>query len=210
MSKGKAQSLTHLPNRSIINTLLTNTPEATCNCNNVDALANLRMTDGKQLPDCMVSPTLLRHSPRTSREPLSDLQTHRHDEDDRSQHRLAHFLRILKPDLAITLTVQGRERGNRRYSPRAPNLHGLAARVPVSSLNHDEGVRRSLQHHRTANPNLLLNLKVAVAKKGNILRYIGAPTPSLEPQQGHETPNGQVWSVDCTVRKQPTRLIDWQ
>jgi hypothetical protein len=75
---------------------------------------------------------------------LSDPQTHHQLEDHRSPHRPAHFLRILKPDVATTLTVQ--RRGNRRCnSPRAPNSHSHAARVLVSTPNHDEGGQRGLQ-----------------------------------------------------------------
>jgi hypothetical protein len=162
------------------------------------------------------SPTLLRHPPRTLTRTCLTLKPTATTKNDRSQYRLAHFLRILKADVANSLTVWNRERGNHRCYSRVPNSHpSQAARVLVSTPNHNEGLGRGLQHHRTANPNLLLNLKAAVASKGYIQRHIGALTPktSKKERQGRKNlaePQRQVWSPHYPVRKQPTRLIAWQ
>ena len=150
-------------------------------------------------------------SHQTAHVNLSDPQTHRYDDESRCSHRLAYFLRILKPDLANTLTVQGRRT---RRCFRVPNSHSLVARVPVLTPNHDEGVGRGLNHHRTVNPNLLLNLKDAVARKGYKQCHIGAPTVRQTSKQNRDVrprgaSNGEVSSVRCTVPEQPTRLIDW-
>ena len=164
------------------------------------------------------SPTLLRQSPRTHTRTCLTLKPTATTKNDRSQTPSCSFpMNILKPDVANSLIVH-REREETVAAPfKSPNSHRHAAHVPVSTPNHGEGGRKGLHHQCIANPNLLLNLKAAVARKGYVQRHIGAPIPNLEGigKQGRKTSRslkrpGLERTLHCTVRKQPTRLIDCQ
>ena len=127
------------------------------------------------------SPTLLRQSPRTLARTCLTPKPTATAKNDRSRTPYCSFpMKILKPDVANSLIVH-MEREETVAAPfKSPNSHRHAARVPVSTPNQDEGGRKGLHHQCIANPNLLLNLKAAVARKGYIQRHIGAPTPNLE------------------------------
>lgn len=111
---------------------------------------------------------------------LSDPQTHRYEERRRFPHRLAHFLYILKPDLADTLTVQSRGTAATplQYPTHIATLRASLSQ-PQTTREEKERVYSATSHRQS---NFLLNLKsaVAVVRRKGYIHAFGAPTPNLE------------------------------